>query len=62
MPAPGAGGSSTNQTFNIQPSASAGAPESTTNTFKRGGKVSSKPKMGRGDGCATKGKTKGRMV
>jgi hypothetical protein len=45
-----------NQTFNIQPSASAGRPTQ----MKKGGKVSSASK--RADGCATKGKTRGRMV
>ena len=45
-----------NQTFNIQPSVSAGQPTQ----MKKGGKVSSASK--RADGCATKGKTRGRMV
>ena len=44
-----------NQTFNIQPTASAEQP-STTPTFKKGGKVSSASK--RADGCAVRGKTK----
>jgi hypothetical protein len=46
----------TSQTFNIQPTASAGQPTQ----MKKGGKVSSASK--RADGCATKGKTRGRMV
>jgi hypothetical protein len=46
----------TTQTFNIQPTASAGQPTQ----MKKGGKVSSASK--RADGCATKGKTRGRMV
>lgn len=45
-----------NQTFNIQPTVSAGQPTQ----MKKGGKVSSASK--RADGCATKGKTRGRMV
>lgn len=45
-----------NQTFNIQPTASAGQPTQ----MKKGGKVSSASK--RADGCATKGKTRGRVV
>jgi hypothetical protein len=48
--------SGVNQTFNIQPTASTGQPVQ----MKKGGKVSSASK--RADGCATKGKTRGRMV
>jgi hypothetical protein len=44
-----------NQTFNIEPTAMA-QPQ----RMKKGGKVSSASK--RADGCATKGKTRGRMV
>jgi hypothetical protein len=47
-------GSGVNQTFNIQPSAQAGQPATTT--MKRGGKVSSASR--RGDGCAIRGKTR----
>jgi hypothetical protein len=59
---PQAGGASggTNQTFNIQPQATAGAPEqqqqSMQQSFKKGGKVSSASK--RADGCAIRGKTR----
>jgi hypothetical protein len=45
-------GSGVNQTFNIQPTASAGEPVQ----MKRGGKVSSASK--RADGCALRGKTR----
>jgi hypothetical protein len=51
------GSSGVNQTFNIQPTAQSGQPEQ---AMKRGGKV--KAKMGRGDGCCVRGKTKGRMI
>lgn len=44
-----------NQTFNIQPTASAQQP-STTPAYKKGGKVSSASK--RADGCAIRGKTR----
>jgi len=61
-------GSGVNQTFNIQPTASADTPE--TSAFKKGGAVKKMAKGGsvkssvsrRADGCATKGKTKGRFV
>lgn len=61
-------GSGVNQTFNIQPTASTGAPE--TSAFKKGGTVKKMAKGGsvkssasrRADGCCAKGKTKGRMV
>ena len=48
----------TNQTFNIQPQASAGSPEQQPmqQTFKKGGKVSSA--SSRADGCAIRGKTR----
>jgi len=46
-------GSGVNQTFNIQPSASAGGEPT---QMKRGGKVSSASR--RGDGCAIRGKTR----
>jgi hypothetical protein len=49
----------TNQTFNMQPQATAGAPEQQQpmqQTFKKGGKVSSASK--RADGCAIRGKTR----
>ena len=49
-------GSGVNQTFNIKPTVQAGQPQG----MKRGGKVSSASK--RADGCAQRGKTKGRMV
>lgn len=45
-----------NQTFNIQPQAT----DTAQVRMKKGGKVSSASK--RADGCATKGKTRGRMV
>jgi hypothetical protein len=45
-------GSGVNQTFNIQPTASAGEPTQ----MKRGGKVSAASK--RADGCALRGKTR----
>ena len=45
-------GSGVNQTFNIQPTASAGEPVQ----MKRGGKVSVASK--RADGCAIRGKTR----
>jgi hypothetical protein len=60
-----------NQTFNIQPTASAaGQPqEQQAALFKKGGKVKKMSAGGkvssaskRGDGCAQRGKTKGRMV
>lgn len=49
----------TNQTFNIQPQASAGAPDQQQpmqQSYKTGGKVSSASK--RADGCAIRGKTR----
>jgi hypothetical protein len=48
--------SGVNQTFNIEPTATMGQPQ----RMKKGGKVSSASK--RADGCATKGKTRGKMV
>ena len=48
--------SGVSQTFNIQPALAAAQPTQ----MKKGGKVSSASK--RADGCATKGKTRGRMV
>jgi hypothetical protein len=50
-----------NQTFNMQPQASAGAPDQQQpmqqqQAFKKGGKVSSASK--RADGCAIRGKTR----
>lgn len=49
-----------NQTFNMQPQATAQPAASTGTTFKKGGKVASASK--RGDGIAQRGKTRGRMV
>ena len=49
-----------NQTFNMQPQATAQPAASTGTPFKKGGKVGSASK--RGDGIAQRGKTKGRMV
>jgi hypothetical protein len=64
-----------NQTFNIQPTASAaGQPQAQPQTqqtapFKKGGKVKKMSAGGsassaskRGDGCAQRGKTRGKMV
>lgn len=45
------------QTFNIQPTATAGQPQG----MKKGGAVKSSASK-RGDGCAMRGKTRGRMV
>jgi hypothetical protein len=61
---PQAGGQNggTNQTFNMQPQANAGAPnqqqpmQQPMQTFKKGGKVSSA--SSRADGCAIRGKTR----
>jgi len=58
---PQAGGMNggTNQTFNMQPQANAGAPnpqQQPMQNFKKGGKVSSASK--RADGCAIRGKTR----
>ena len=53
----GAGG--VNQTFNMQPQATA-QPAAPATTFKKGGKVSGYRTAA--DGCASRGKTKGRMV
>jgi hypothetical protein len=58
---PQAGGQNggTNQTFNMQPQANAGAPnpqQQPMQTFKKGGKVSSASK--RADGIAIRGKTR----
>lgn len=49
-----------NQTFNMQPQATATPAAPTGTPFKKGGKVNSASK--RGDGIAQRGKTKGRMV
>jgi hypothetical protein len=49
-----------NQTFNMQPQATAQPTVSTAPVFKKGGKVVSASK--RGDGIAQRGKTRGRMV
>jgi len=49
-----------NQTFNMQPQATAQPAAPTASTFKKGGKVVSASK--RGDGIAQRGKTRGRMV
>jgi hypothetical protein len=49
-----------NQTFNMQPQATAQPAATTAPTFKKGGKVVSASK--RGDGIAQRGKTRGRMV
>ena len=55
---PQAGGQNggTNQTFNIQPQASADTSQQPQQQFKKGGKVSSASK--RADGCAIRGKTR----
>lgn len=47
----------TNQTFNIQPTATAGQPQA----MKKGGAVKSSASK-RGDGCAVRGRTKGRVL
>lgn len=53
--------SGVNQTFNMQPQATAQpATPPASFTFKKGGKVASASK--RGDGIAQRGKTRGRMV
>jgi hypothetical protein len=65
----GSTGSGVSQTFNIQPTATSGEPQSTS-AFKKGGKVkaktsskpSSKSSASRGDGIAKRGKTRGRIV
>jgi hypothetical protein len=49
-----------NQTFNMQPQATAQPPAATGATFKKGGKVGGYRTAA--DGCASRGKTKGRMV
>jgi hypothetical protein len=49
-----------NQTFNMQPQATAQPAAAPAATFKKGGKVSGYRKAA--DGCASRGKTKGRMV
>ena len=54
----GAGG--VNQTFNMQPQATAQPAAPTGAPFKKGGKVSGYRKVA--DGCASRGKTRGRMV
>ena len=48
-----------NQTFNMQPQATA-QPAAPATTFKKGGKVGGYRTAA--DGCASRGKTKGRMV
>ena len=50
------GSAGTNQTFNIQPQATASQPEQAVTAMKRGGKV--KSASSRADGCAVRGKTK----
>jgi hypothetical protein len=49
-----------NQTFNMQPQATAQPAATTAPAFKKGGKVVSASK--RADGIAQRGKTRGRMV
>jgi hypothetical protein len=49
-----------NQTFNMQPQATAQPAAPAAPAFKKGGKVASASK--RADGCAMRGKTRGRMV
>jgi hypothetical protein len=49
-----------NQTFNMQPQATAQPATPAAPAFKKGGKVASASK--RGDGIAQRGKTRGRMV
>ena len=49
-----------NQTFNMQPQATAQPAAPVAPAFKKGGKVVSASK--RGDGIAQRGKTRGRMV
>jgi hypothetical protein len=48
-----------NQTFNMQPQATA-QPAAPASTFRKGGKVKSSASK-RGDGIAQRGKTRGRM-
>jgi hypothetical protein len=48
-----------NQTFNMQPQATAQPAAPTSAIFKKGGKVNSASK--RGDGIAQRGKTRGRV-
>jgi hypothetical protein len=48
-----------NQTFNMQPQATAQPAATTGATFKNGGKVGSASK--RADGIAMRGKTRGKM-
>jgi hypothetical protein len=57
-------GPGVNQTFNIQPTASAaGQPQQQPQSvFKKGGQVKISKASSRGDGCAQRGKTRGRMV
>ena len=52
--------SGVNQTFNMQPQATAQPAAPAAPAFKKGGKVNSASK--RGDGIAQRGKTRGRMV
>ena len=49
-----------NQTFNMQPQATAQPSAPTGATFKKGGKVGGYRTAA--DGCASRGKTKGRMI
>ena len=58
-PADTSGAGGVNQTFNMQPQATA-QPAAPATTFKKGGKVSGYRTAA--DGCASRGKTKGRMV
>jgi len=55
----GSTGSGVSQTFNIQPTAQSGEPQAAA--FKKGGSVKSGASK-RADGCAVRGKTKGRMI
>jgi hypothetical protein len=52
------GAAGVSQTFNIQPQASSPVEEQSS-PFKKGGKVSSA--SSRADGCAKRGKTRGKM-
>jgi hypothetical protein len=58
-PADTSGAGGVNQTFNMQPQATA-QPAAPAATFKKGGKVGGYRTAA--DGCASRGKTKGRMV
>ena len=58
-PADTSGAGGVNQTFNMQPQTTA-QPAAPAATFKKGGKVGGYRTAA--DGCASRGKTKGRMV